>query len=60
MKITARLLQISIIMLGIVFLLMGNALSELDILASVNELRSTNVDAWKEFLLPWIEGIPEQ
>jgi hypothetical protein len=59
MKITGRILQVSILLTGIAFILFGLALSEIDILISVNNTRANDLDAWKEFLSAWIVGIPE-
>ena len=65
MKLETRITYITFLILGIIFILVGQALNELDIIETVNATSTgggDNIDKWYEFLLPWIgdesSGLP--
>ncbi len=65
MKLETRINYITFLILGLIFILVGQALNELDIIESINANSSgsgENFDAWYEFLLPWVgdenSGLP--
>ena len=50
MEVTARIQYLTYLLIGIIFLITGFALSELEIL----QVNTDNFDTWIEFLAPWI------
>ena len=59
MEISTLVAQLVLIAVSCSFILIGVTLNELDILQTVSSLRNTDLDGWREFLLPYIYGIPE-
>ena len=59
MNLDRKLTNFTFILLGILFLVVGFALNELDILVAVD---TSSLDAWYVFLMPWvgdaISGLP--
>jgi hypothetical protein len=65
LKLEARIHYIAFIIVGIIFMLVGQALNELDIIETINASSigtSNELDQWYEFLLPYIgdseNGLP--
>ncbi|MDH5401046.1 MAG: hypothetical protein OEZ01_02820 [Candidatus Heimdallarchaeota archaeon] len=59
MKLENRVKYISFLIIGVLFLIIGNTLDELDIIKNV---LNASFDEWYVFMLPWLgsaeEGIP--
>ena len=65
MKIETRINYITFLILGLIFILVGQSLNELDIIERINATSGgsgEDFDAWYEFLLPWVgdesSGLP--
>ena len=56
MELSRRIKYFTFLILGVIFLLSGFALSELDVLSQINH---DDLNAWYEFLAPWV-GNPAQ
>ena len=54
MKLEGRLRYISLLLLGILFIVTGIALNELNILT---EVTNGSLDSWYVFLMPWIGAL---
>ena len=59
MNLDRKLTNFTFILLGILFLVVGFALDELDILVAID---TSNLDTWYKFLMPWVgdavSGLP--
>lgn len=65
MRFESRINYIAFIILGIIFILVGQALNELDVIEAINANsvgQDDDLDKWYEFLLPWVgdsdKGLP--
>ncbi|OLS28291.1 MAG: hypothetical protein HeimC2_07830 [Candidatus Heimdallarchaeota archaeon LC_2] len=65
MKIETRINYITFLILGLIFILVGQALNELDIIDTINAASAgegNDFDIWYQFLLPWVgdesSGLP--
>lgn len=57
MRFESRINYIAFIILGIIFILVGQALNELDVIEAINANsvgQNDDLDKWYEFLLPWV------
>jgi hypothetical protein len=65
LRFESRINYIAFIILGIIFILVGQALNELDVIEAINANsvgQDDDLDKWYEFLLPWVgdsnQGLP--
>ena len=57
LRFESRINYIAFIVLGIIFILVGQALNELDVTEAINAnsvSKDDNLTKWYEFLLPWV------